>query len=234
MQNIVPSAEAIRVLQILGRHKIAASWVGGKVEFRSAAKPTAHLVALLDSHESAIVELMRPNGDGQSFLDLARDRHRPLLEATERQRPPDVADGPWRTAIDGLWAFLAGGYGDEAERLGWPRNEIYAVPALWARVDLCGAALMIGDSAVVAITSAEIRIKTVGGASQAFYRKPEPDFGLIYSERVKLLRRDVDEAEARARAYEYAVGAYRAHRACDLEEAKRAMRAAVIAKGKTP
>jgi hypothetical protein len=162
MQNIVPSAEAIRVLQILGRHKIAASWVGGKVEFRSAAKPTAHLVALLDSHESAIVELMRPNGDGQSFLDLARDRHRPLLEATERQRPPDVADGPWRTAIDGLWAFLAGGYGDEAERLGWPRNEIYAVPALWARVDLCGAALMIGDSAVVAITSAEIRIKTVG------------------------------------------------------------------------
>jgi hypothetical protein len=41
------------------------------------------VIALLDSHEPAIVELIRPNGDGKSFLDLARGRHRPLLEAIE-------------------------------------------------------------------------------------------------------------------------------------------------------
>ena len=74
--------------------------------------------------------------------------------------------------MHGLRAFLAAGHGDEAERLGWPKDELYAVPPLWSRVDLCGAALLIGDREVVGITPNEIRIKTASGATLAFYRKP--------------------------------------------------------------
>jgi hypothetical protein len=54
----------------------------------------------------------------------------PLLEAVEAARPPDVTDDLWQTAVDGLRFFLLAGWGAEAERLGWPDDELYRVPPL--------------------------------------------------------------------------------------------------------
>jgi hypothetical protein len=92
---------------------------------------------------------------------------------TEDTRPPDVSQAHWERAQRGLRAFVAGGHGTEAERLGWPPGELYAVPPLWARVDLCGVGLLLGDSQVVEVSVKRIQIKTTLGSIQSFYRKPK-------------------------------------------------------------
>src|SRR3984957_10296887 len=97
------------------------------------------------------------------------DRHFPLLYDIEEVRPHDANDAQWDVAMRGLRTFLATGRADEALRLGWPHDELFAVPPLWARVDLCGVGLLIGDREVVEVTPAEIRIKTASGATQRFF-----------------------------------------------------------------
>jgi len=127
----------------------------------------------------------------------------------------------------GLRTFLATGRADEALRLGWTKDELFRVPPLWARVDLCGAALLIGDREVVGITPTEIRIKTSSGATLAFYRKPAVDYRLVYETRVKLFTPDMGPDEAKLRAREWTVRFYREHTGADLESAKRAVTAAI-------
>jgi hypothetical protein len=95
------------------------------------------------------------------------DRHFPLLYDIEEARPRDVNDAGWDVAMRGLRTFLATGGADEALRLDWPHGELFGVPPLWARVDLCGAAPMIGESEVVEVTPTRIEIKTASGAVQA-------------------------------------------------------------------
>jgi hypothetical protein len=155
------------------------------------------------------------------------DRHFPVLYDIEEARPDDVNDAQWDVAMRGLRTFLATGGADDALRLGWTKDELFRVPPLWARVDLCGAALLIGDREVVEVKPAEIRIKTASGATLAFYRKPEVDIGLVYSERFKILNRNVDAAEAHARSYDYAISAHRSHYGSDLAAAKVAVMAAI-------
>ena len=150
-----------------------------------------------------------------------------VSDAIDR-RPPDVDEELWRAALRGLRKFIADCYGAEAERLGWPRDELYRVPPLWSRVDLCGAGLLIGDREAVGITSSEIRIKTASGSPQGFYRTPQVDYRLVYETRRKLLRRDVNDDEAHCRAYEYAVSVFRdKDRNASLEHAKAAVLAAI-------
>ena len=64
---------------------------------------------------------------------LLSNEHVALFRAIECARPNDVSDTQWRTAMRGLEAFLVDGHGDEAERLGWPRDELY-------RIRQCGLA----------------------------------------------------------------------------------------------
>jgi hypothetical protein len=179
--------------------------VGGKVEFRSAAKPPDEMIALTDALEPAIVTVLRPSGDCRSVLDLARERHRPLLESVERRRPLDVGDDRWQEATDGLWVFVASGHGAEAERLGWPSDELYRVPELWSQIHLTGCALLIGDREVVDITVAEIRIKTASGSTLAFRRKPAVDYRLVYETRRKSLIPNLGHDEAHFRALDFAI-----------------------------
>ena len=161
-------------------------------------------------------------------LDLARERHRPLLDDVRWRGPPDVRDADWQVAIDGLWVFLAAGHGDEAERLGWPKDELYAVPPLWSRVDLCGAALLIGDRQVVNITSNEIRIKTASDGTLAFYRRPEVDYAVAYRARIKMAGEDSTREEVQLRALEAVVNLYRSHHPnADVDTAKTAVLAAI-------
>ena len=155
------------------------------------------------------------------------DRHFPLLYDIEEARPDDVNDAQWDVAMRGLRTFLATGGADDALRLGWTKSDLFRVPPFWARVDLCGVGLLIGDREVVEVKRAEIWIKTASGATLAFYRKPELDYGLVYSERLKLLGGDADKEEPRLRAVEYVINFYRSHHDCSLEDAKAAVRAAI-------
>jgi hypothetical protein len=162
------------------------------------------------------------------------DRHFPLLYDIEEARPHDVNDAGWDVAMRGLRTFLATGGADEALRLGWTKGELFRVPPVWARVDLCGVGLLIGDREVVEVTPAEIRIKTASGATPAFYRRPEPDLALVYRERLKLFGLDASSEEVQLRALEHTVRFCRDHRNCDFETAKAAVLSAIERSSSSP
>jgi hypothetical protein len=125
--------------------------------------------------------------------------HSSIFEAAARARPPDVKTADWEAAIRGLSTFLRAGRGAEAERLGWPPDELYRAPELWSQIQLTGSALLIGDREVADITADKIQIKTASGATLSFYRRPQPDYGLVYRERLKVLRGlGADEAHFRS------------------------------------
>jgi hypothetical protein len=155
------------------------------------------------------------------------DRHFPLLYDIEGARPRDVNDAQWDVAMRGLRTFLATGRADEALRLGWPHNELFRVPPVWSRVDLCGCALLIGDREVVEVTPAQIGIKTASGATQRFFRRPEPDLAFAYRERLKLFGLDASSEEVQLRALEHTVRFCRDRRGCDFETAKAALLSAI-------
>jgi hypothetical protein len=84
--------------------------------------------------------------------------------------PPDGRRWRWVVAQDGLKRFVAEGWGDRAALMGWTPEELYRVPPLWSRLDLTGAALLVGDKKVVAVTEASIAIETRSGSRLKFRR----------------------------------------------------------------
>jgi hypothetical protein len=76
----------------------------------------------------------------------------------------------WAIAVAGLRRFLAEGWGDKAALLGWTATELYRVPRLWSQIHLTGAALMIGEEKVVAVTGNNIIIETGTGSQLKFRR----------------------------------------------------------------
>jgi hypothetical protein len=69
-----------------------------------------------------------------------------------------------------LKRFIADDWGDQASLLGWSPDELYRVPPVWARVDLTGAALLIANRRVIAVTGASIVIETLSGSRLKFRR----------------------------------------------------------------
>jgi hypothetical protein len=162
---------------------------------------------------------------GLALLDQF-GRHLPLFLNIEWAKPEDATDAQWDVATRGLRTFLTGGHADKALGLGWPHDGLFAVPPGWGRVDLCGAALLIGDREVTDITADAIRIKTPSGGTLSFYRKPQPDYALVYHERLKALR-GLGGDEPHFRALDHAISFCRQHWGCDLETAKALVRAAI-------
>ena len=73
----------------------------------------------------------------------------------------------------GLERFLAGGWGDKAALIGWTSEDLYRVPPLWSRIDLTGAALLVGYRRVTAVTADNIVIEfAVGIAAQISPDRP--------------------------------------------------------------
>jgi hypothetical protein len=214
MQGAIPA-----VLAQLAESGVSVRWRDGKTVFGARAEPPADIVALIDARKAEVSAFLHPEAV-QRRLDAE-------AEVLRAPRPPDITVPQWEVALRGLRSFIELGYAAEAQRLGWPRDELYAVPPVWARVDLCGAGLLIGDREVTGVTWSEIRIKTASGATLAFYRKPELDYGRVYSERLKLLGGDANKEEPRLRAVEYVVNFYRSHHDCSLENAKSAVTAAI-------
>ena len=97
----------------------------------------------------------------------AREAAKAALNAVA---PPDCLPQRWVAAQDGLKRFVADGYGDQAALLGWTSDELYRVPPVWARVDLTGAALLIADRRVIAVTETAIAIETPSGSLLKFRR----------------------------------------------------------------
>ena len=90
--------------------------------------------------------------------------------ATNAEPPADCLPRRWTEAQDGLQRFVSDGYGDQAALLGWTSDELYRVPPIWARVDLTGAALLITDRGVIAVTETAIAIETPSGSLLKFRR----------------------------------------------------------------
>jgi hypothetical protein len=207
------------VLAQLAQSGVSVRWRDGKAVFGARAEPPADVVALIDARKVEVSAFLHP--------EAVQRRLRAETAVLQAERPPDVSDDRWETALTGLRAFIAAGHGDEALRLGWQRDELYRVPQMWSQIHICGAALLIGDREVADIAPNAIQIRIASGATLAFYRKPEIDIGLVYSERFKILSRNVDAAEADARSYDYAISVHRSHCGSDLAAAKRAVIAAI-------
>lgn len=56
--------------------------------------------------------------------------------------------------------------------LGWSLEDLFALREPFANVSLQGAAWLVGDSTVTAVTAAAVTLRTDGGATQRIYRKP--------------------------------------------------------------
>jgi hypothetical protein len=84
--------------------------------------------------------------------------------------PNDCSEERWTNAMRGLHRFVVEGWGDRAALMGWTKDELYRVPPCWRRVDLTGAALLIGQSRVIAVTEASIVIETLSGSRLKFRR----------------------------------------------------------------
>ena len=114
-----------------------------------------------------IVDLLRSVKPDLTRILMCRDAARNVFSATA---PPDCSEERWTIALRGLRRFLVEGWGDRAALLGWTPEELYRVPPLWCRVDLAGAALIIGDRRVVAVTEASIAIEAHSGSRLKFRR----------------------------------------------------------------
>jgi hypothetical protein len=213
---------AAEVLALAKAHAVTIRLDGAELELTADRKPDADLLDAIAGCKADISAFLHP--------DAVRRRLEAEAEVLRAPRPPDVTDVHWAAALRGLRAFLAAGHGDEAERLGWPKAELYAVPPLWSRVDLCGAGLLIGDREVIGITSSEIRIKTSSGATLAFYGRPQVDYAVAYRARLKLVGEDAGRAEFQLRALEATVGLYLSNNPdADIDTASAAVRAAIMA-----
>ena len=114
-----------------------------------------------------IVALLRTVKPELLLILAGREAAQAALNATA---PPDCPPRRWAEAQDGLQRFVADGWGDQAALLGWSPEELYRVPPAWRRIDLSGAALLVGEARVIAVTEASIAIETLSGSQLKFRR----------------------------------------------------------------
>jgi hypothetical protein len=153
-----------------------------------AAAKEAGVILTLDG-DGIIVEAKTPPlpADLVALLKAAKPDLLRILEWREAARaaldavpPSDCGRAPpgeygirkprWEIATGGLRRFLAEGWADQAALLGWTKEELYRVPALWSQIWLTGAALLIGDRKVIAVTADNIVIETRAGSTLKFRR----------------------------------------------------------------
>jgi hypothetical protein len=128
----------------------------GLILATKASPLPAEIVALLKSVKPDLLVMMAAREAGTAALAA-----RP---------PPDCLEGRWREATRGLERFVTRGWGDKAALLGWTPEELYRVPPLWSRIDLTGAALLVGYRRVTAVTADNIVIESRSGSQLRFRR----------------------------------------------------------------
>jgi hypothetical protein len=128
----------------------------------------ADLVALLKASKPSIMHVLE-------LREAARDAiaASPPPDCEGRLSPPGpygVRRPVWDIAKDGLRRFCSEGWADQAAMLGWTKDELYRVPPLWSQIWLIGAALMIGERKVIAVTADNIVVETAAGSQLKFRR----------------------------------------------------------------
>src|ERR1700722_850924 len=114
-----------------------------------------------------IVALLRTVKPDLLRVLAGREAARAALNAAA---PSDCLPQRWVAAQESLRRFVRDGWCDQAALLGWTTDELYRVPPLWSRVDLTGAALLIGERRIIALTEASIVIETLSGSRLKFRR----------------------------------------------------------------
>jgi hypothetical protein len=110
------------------------------------------------------IALRYETASGYVVLEHCRSRSAPAL-----QRPNGVSEKEWAKARARRAHFIDDGWSAKAVELGWTADELYQVPPVWARVDLCGAALLIDE--VIAVTAEAIVIRSSqSGSVLKYYR----------------------------------------------------------------
>jgi hypothetical protein len=105
------------------------------------------------------------------ICDEWRDRVGQLLS---RPCPDGVRVEWWARACRGAQRF-AQQRADQAMRLGWTFDELFAFAEPFANVSRQGAAWFVGDSTVTAVTADAITLRTRSGATTRIYRKSTPE-----------------------------------------------------------
>jgi hypothetical protein len=67
--------------------------------------------------------------------------------------------------------FVTEGWAEKALAHGWSKQELFALPERWSRIDQCGVAWLVGDRRVIRATGDAIAIETASGARLKFYRR---------------------------------------------------------------
>jgi hypothetical protein len=122
----------------------------GGIRYQAAAAPPPDVVAVLAAAKPDFLRVL-----------AGREAARAALNAAA---PPDCLRQRWVAAQESLRRFVRDGWCDQAALLGWTVDELYRVPPVWARVDLTGAALLVGQSRVIAVTEVSIVIETLSGS----------------------------------------------------------------------
>jgi hypothetical protein len=89
-----------------------------------------------------VVELLRAVKPDLMRILAAREAARATLVS---KPPPDCWEDRWTEALRGLRRFVGEGWRGRGALMGWTKDELYRVPTVWSRIDLTGAALLIGD-----------------------------------------------------------------------------------------
>ncbi len=89
-------------------------------------------------------------------------RSRPCPDGTTPDRFEGLRQGALRFAVE--WVA-------KAVHLGWTLDELFATAEPFVRVDLQGAAWIIGDATVTGVSAAAITLRTASGATQRIYRR---------------------------------------------------------------
>jgi hypothetical protein len=129
---------------------------GSGVAYQADAAPPPEVVAILAAAKPDFLRVL-----------AGREAARTAMNATA---PDDCPPRRWAEAQDGLQRFIRDGWGDQAALLGWTAEELYRVPPVWRRIDLTGAALLIGDARVIAVTENSIAIEMLSGSRLKFRR----------------------------------------------------------------
>ena len=183
MVNLAACAAALRVLRFLETHGASVTWNGAGVV---VSPPHREADGVIEALQRAVASgrgrpvHARPGVGSPPAARASRQGRCVRLTLPTRNGGPR-SRGCRSSFFPATPTRLCG--------LGWSEDELFSVPSHWPNVSQTGAGLLINDREVISITPTEIRIKTSSGSSLAFYRKPEVDYGLVFRERLKLIRR---------------------------------------------
>ena len=150
---IAPALEALAAAKASGVKVIRQ---GDALILEATPKLPPDVVVLLKAAKPDLLRILAGREAAKATLDA--------------KAPPDCSAERWVKALHGLQSFVDEGWGDQAALLGWTPEELYRVPPFWSRIDLTGAALLVGDRRAIAVTELSIVVETPSGSRLKFRR----------------------------------------------------------------